>query len=781
MDQYWQQDVNYSMDITLGDDLRTITGISEIEYVNNSPDTLKVIYLKAFPNAIQKGSYADLKNRKTKSWRLADIKPEQEGRTEIHSVAHGEEPVEYDMDNTIVAVHLDRPILPGSTNIFTVEFTVVLPQPASMRMGTTGGTTKAAYWHPAVCVYDRKLGWVNSQYLGWGEWYGDYGKFDVRITAPEDQIVAAVGICVNESEMIPPDLREKLDISNFLKPRQEWPQFDFDDTGTKTWHYVAENTPDFVFTTSSNWCIDADTVDGVEVTAYPLRRNAHNWIHAVRLGKESVVTHGENFIPYQWPVVRICDAYSGMEYPMLTNCSNWRGPDSKFFAMLVYHEVGHFWFMGHIGSNQVDRPAIDEGFTTHAEHLAMEKYLGRLGNYEHHDSWFEKKFYPQSEVRDIRGFRPLLLLMKDGYDKEMIFSYDQGNEYWPFRVSAYYKAAAMHYSLRSILGEELYFKAMQHYCRKWLFKHPYEEDFVIAMEEGSGVELSEYLRQWYHRTDRIDYAFGGMETDEETDSWSHRIRLKRMGDFVAPIDVAVIWEQGDTTFYTVPPENMEYAKPGYILLPVWNQFRRDDREYEFVSKARRQIKKVVIDPDELLMDINRLNNASGFLPPIELRIDNLVYDRPPLNAYQWRLRPDFWFDDPNGFQFGTHSHGAFLEDIGKHDIEARVGTDSWRPYFDVYFATLDKSLGRNGIIYNHLIRADRRTYFSGGYSKRYKKRYSVIDQDLLVLDMNSLAFDKRVPNRLFGVAPGDDSTDATAGSLAPLRGCSRRILTTGVT
>lgn len=748
--EYWQQTVNYKYEITLADDLRTITGTSEIEYINNSPDTLKVIYLKAFANSIQKGSYADLKNRTVKNFRLSDIKPENEGSCEVRNFTHAGRSLETSMDNTVITVLLVDPIGPGETTSFSLEFTVVLPQPALMRMGVQGGTTKAAYWHPALCVYDRELGWVNNQYLGAGEWYGDYGQFDVTITLPEDQIVAATGVCVNESDMLPPDLRAKLDISNYLKPRAEWPELGLDKPKTKTWHYVAENVPDFVFTTSNNFCIDSDSINGVEVIAYPLRHNAFKWTKAVTLGQETVETFSGLYIPYQWPVVRICDAYGGMEYPMLTNCSNRRGPDSKFFAMLIYHEVGHFWFMGHIGSNQTDRPFLDEGFTTHAEHVAMEKYLGRMGNYEHHDSWFERTFYPQSEDRNIRGFRPLLQLMRDGYDKEMVFSYDQGEEYWPFRVSAYYKTAAMHYSLRSILGDSTYFDAMRHYCRKWLFKHPYADDFTEAMEEATGLELTEYMRQWYYLADRLDYAFDGMKKTNHGDSYSFAIKLKNRADFVAPIDVAVIWEHGDTTFYTISPEGMAFTKPGHISLPTWHQFRRPDKEYSFTVKARRKIKKVVVDPHELLMDINRLNNASGFFPPIELRLDNLGYDRPPLNAYRLRLRPDFWYDTPNGFQLGMHSHGSYLEEYNKHDLEFRMGTKSGRPTIDYESSTPFAGLGRYAWGYLKFVRADIRTFFATGFFKRYKKLYSVRDQDVLKVEFNSLTFDNRVIDRTLG-------------------------------
>jgi len=745
-DDYWQQEVNYRMEVTLGGDLRRISGEIYIEYINNSPDTLPVLYLKAFPHAIQKGSYADLKRRKQNDYGYASLAPESEGSLVVSplplkgrpALATYESPSEQaiSVDNSIITLTLSRPLLPGDTSRLALAFTTVLPRPAQMRMGVSGGVTKAAYWYPQVCVYDHKLGWVNAQYLGWGECYGDFGRFDVRIAAPEDQIVAATGVCVNEQEMLPDSLRGQLDIGNFLKPSSEWPRLEFDRQRAKTWHYIAENVNDFVFTASSQFCIDSDSVGEVEVVAYPLRRNARRWQEAVRLGREAITTFSELFLPYQWPVIRICDAYSGMEYPMLTNCRH--GGSEKGFALLLYHEIGHQWFMGQIGFNQVDRAFLDEGFTTHAEHNAMEKHLGRIGNIGEPDNWYERLFGPQIEDRYIRGFYPLLMMMKHGYDKPMVFVYDRGEEYYPYRVSAYYKSAAMHYSLRSVLGDSAYYAAMQDFCRTWLFKHPYEDDLVRSLESSTGLELTEFFDQWYYGRDRLDYAFDRMKSSRDGDSYQHTIRLRRPGEFVSPIDVAVVFPQGDTSFYTVPPEGMDYAKPGHILLPTWHQFRRLDDTYEFTLKARRDVSRVIIDPDQLLMDINRLNNQTrlfGVVPPIEVRFDNLLYDRTPLDKYALRWRPDLWYDEVNGVQAGLHLHGSFLEIENRFSLDARVGTESARPFIDGRLATPIGILGYNSIVYNRYLRADRRWAFVNGYEKRFKKHYSRPDQEILRIEM----------------------------------------------
>ncbi|HEX2896749.1 MAG TPA: hypothetical protein VHP63_01700 [candidate division Zixibacteria bacterium] len=221
---YWQQEVNYKMSVALQKDLRTIDGTIEIEYINNSPDSLDRLYIKAFPNAIQRDSYADQKLRRMNDYSFANLKPEEEGLLELKESTAANKPyVKLTQDNTIYTVQLAKALSPGDTLYLTFDFKTVLPSPHNMRMGLEQNTTKAAYWYPQVCVYDRKMGWVNSQYINWGETYGDFGKFDVKITVPENQVVAATGILVNEKEVLPDSLKKLLHISSFTKPKEEWP------------------------------------------------------------------------------------------------------------------------------------------------------------------------------------------------------------------------------------------------------------------------------------------------------------------------------------------------------------------------------------------------------------------------------------------------------------------------------------------------------------------------------------------------------------------------------
>ncbi len=753
---YWQQEVNYKIDVVLQSDLRTITGTCHIEYINNSPDTLRELYIKAFPNAVQKGSFADKKARETGDYSFANLTFYEQGSLEIdslqvhyipnrvvyvetHDPIEGEKPTlpRWTFDNTIVAVDLSpQPTLPNDTTRISIHFTTTLPSPHSMRMGLYGGVTKAAYWYPQVCVYDRKIGWNNGQYLGWGECYGDYGRFEVSITAPEDIVVAATGYCWNQDVVLPESLKTALELNNYLKPRSDWPKLKYDISRTKRWEFAADNVNDFAFVASRDYCISWDTSDAVDVIAYVLKRNAQKWKTATQDGIDAITTLSEKFFPYQYPVMRICDAYGGMEFPMLVHCAG--GPPSPGWYIVTYHEIAHNWFMGMIGSNQTDRPFLDEGFTTHAEHVVMEKYRGRYDNVSNPQGWYARAFAPDDEVRNTRGFRPLLELMTEKYDKPMVFSYDQGEEYWPYRVSAYYKTAAMHYNLRAILGDSAYFAAMQHYCREWLFSHPYEEDFVEAMEQATGLQLDPFFQQWFYGRERLDYGVKSVKRKTDSSDSRTEITLENRGRFVTPVPVAVILENGDTLFYTAAPEGMTYARPGYTTLPTWHQFRRFDEKYTFTVNDSRKVKKVVVDPENLLMDIDRTNNISGFFWPTEIRFDNMKYDRVPVNEYALRWRPDLWYDKPNGMQIGGHLHGSYLGKLNKFSLDTRYGVESKRPFVDLEGSLPIVTLGSGPDFSYRLLLADHRLYTRSSYFTQSKPLWSRPDREELRFDMEML-------------------------------------------
>ncbi len=752
---YWQQQVDYQIDVTLADDGRTITGSEIIFYTNNSPDTLHKLYLKAFPNSARKGSLMDKRNRELEDYKLAYADSSQWGYLRISDVTgRGGKELAATLDGTIYEITLQAPIVPGATARVNLNFETRLPVGVGDRHHLIAGQSKAAYWYPQVCVYDRKMGWVNSQYLGRGECYGDFGDFTVTITAPENRIVAATGILTNRAEVLPDSLRAKLDISQFIGDADTWPTFDFDNTKNKSWKFYAKKVNDFAWVASPDFCIDEQTYNGVHIEIFPRRSNAQNWIKAKEYSARALETFSELYGDYGWPELKVTDSYDGMEYPMLTFCGG--GDPSPHFPLLIYHEIGHFWFMGLVGSNQVDRPFLDEGFTTMAEIVAMEKYHGRKGNnISFAGNWFKEKFYPLDEDRDARGYRIYLDWVRSGYDLPMIISSDYAGEYWAYRNSSYYKPVVMHFSLRAIYGDQLYFNAMRYYARKWFYKHPYEDDFVESFSGVVGERLDDYFEQWLTSRRKIDYKY---ESHKRIEGDTYKITLSKPGDFVTPIDIAFINKAGDTTFYTVNPEGHHYVKSNYNDGGTWRQYRQPSNEYEFEATVPGGISKAVVDPYNLLPDVNRLNNESGFLPPIETRVDAMFFDVPSMHKYSLRLRPDLWYDQPNGLIVGGHAQGSYIKTDYKFSLDVGVGTESGKARYDLKVSHPFRPLGRLAFVNWRSLRSDYRFSVKLGLNKVYRPRWTGSDYFAFDVSVNGLFFDHDAPGTLFPFPATNETT-----------------------
>jgi hypothetical protein len=199
---------------------------------------------------------------------------------------------------------------------------------------------------------------------------------------------------------------------------------------------------------------------------------------------------------------------------------------------------------------------------------------------------------------------------------------------------------------------------------------------------------------------------------------------------------------------------MAYQKRGYVLLSTWHQFRRLNDEYTFKLSAERDIRKVVVDPHNLLMDINRMNNQSGLLPPVEVRFDNMFYDRTPVNEYALRWRPDLWYDEPNGPQVGFHAHGSYLEVEHRFSLDVRLGTKSGRAFVDAEVSFPFRPFGARSVSSHKFLMANHRSFMSTTLEKTFRHWYSRPDHELFRLELNYLDMSGKQANR-FEPLPDD--------------------------
>ena len=711
-ENYWQQDVDYTLTVELNSSDRTISGKMSLLYTNNSPDELDHLFFRLAPNAMRPGSPLHLKELSAGRSRIDEADSSEYGFCVLHSVTDEfNDNLETEIDYSIARVNLKNPLNPGESRRFQFDFTTRLPSPdLAYRFAFINGSFKAAHWYPQACVYDRVLGWVNNQYIGWGENYGETGRYDVSITAPSEYIIAASGVLQNPEQVLPDTLREILDRKNFIDGAEK-PSLDFMKGGSKTWRFVGENICDFAFNADKNYCLDEADYDGIKVIAYIHRENADEWHDAAEIGRNGIQFYSETFGRYAYPQMSITDSWGGMEFPMLVMCSGY----SPEYYLLFWHEIAHNYFMGAVASNQTDRAFLDEGFTTFMELAAMENFLGREDNLNRKDTWYKQKFYPFDEDRLHRGFRPYMLPAIQGYTKPMPMNADSESQWWIYRASSYYKPVCMLFSLEYMLGRDEMLKCIREYYEHWQFKHPYETDMINSFEETSGKELTYILEQWIYTDKKLDYAVLKPKfIDISADYYKYRIKVKRIGELKMPIGVHVTLDDGTMVKYWLPV-NDNPAPPGYIGLEVWDQFRNPDPVYTFEAELSTKIRYIDLDPESLLADLNPMNNRYPF-PKIQS--DWLVEKNfPPVDAYQIRDMPLLGFNNVDGLKLGWRSKGGYLDYLECYDFSLKFGLLDFTPDVSFEYDTPLKSISPQARIKFDAF--DRNGYQGAGLSFSY--------------------------------------------------------------
>jgi hypothetical protein len=481
---YWQQQVNYTIDVSLNDKDHELDGFEKIEYINNSPDTLKFIWFHCWPNAYKndKTAFTDqaLENGSTKFY---FSNQEQKGYInrldfKVNNITAVVEDHPQHID--IVKVVLPSPLPPGQKIIITTPFHEKLPYNFS-RGGHDGQSYMATQWYPKPAVYD-KYGWHPMPYLDQGEFYSEFGSFDVSITVPKNYVVAATGELQNaeEKEWLktrssyswePIKGKEKNSFGQIKSTLRLFPE---SATESKTLHYKQTNIHDFAWFADKRFIVKQDTcrlASGkvIDVFSYFTTRQNKGWDNSVLYAKDAVRHYSSLVGEYPYHIVQVVqgtEAVSGgMEYPTITLIARDLNPTT--LDNIIAHEIGHNWFYGILGSNEREHPWMDEGINSFYDaRYKLSKY-GRQ---------------PQSE----RLFFETHSITKTDQPIELPSEkFSESN----YGLVVYYKTAEWMRYLESQLGTEEFNKAMQEYFRRWQYKHPQPEDLKKTMEESSGKNL----------------------------------------------------------------------------------------------------------------------------------------------------------------------------------------------------------------------------------------------------------------------------------------------------
>jgi len=681
---YWQQDVGYKIAARIDESKHIIEASQTISYQNNSPDTLREVFLRLFQNAFVKGSYLHQLEAAVgfKSY-LGGYEDAGLGTT-VSGVTVNGKPATLTLDNTILKISLSEALLPQRSLNIQMNFTTYYDNGGTrrrMKMYPAWGFMhyNGVQWFPKMCVYDRKFGWDTYQHLN-KEFYGEFGTYDVSLDFPSNYIVEATGELQNREEVLPKALREKLDIKNFANKKWNEPPSEiipYKKGERKIWKFQAENVHDFAFTADPSYRIATTYWEGVECVGLAQEPHAAKWQNSADLVAKIIQTFSEDIGKYAYPKMIAADAADGMEYPMLTL----DGGGEPGYRGLLIHEIGHNWFYGMVGSNETYRAAMDEGFTQFLTAWGLNKIDGENIKADAPSSKYRRYFYEPRNARDERVYNAYIATALRGDELPLNTHSNDFNNALAHENGygmVYYKTATMLYNLQYVLGDSLFLAAMQHYFHQWKMAHPYFEDFKNSVIHFTKVDLNWFFDQWFETTKKIDYSVANIQQLKGKDSAA--ITFDRIGQMQMPIDFTVTDKKGQQQSYHIP--NTWFEKITDVpILPKWYGWGKINESYTAVIPATNGIKEVIIDTSNRLADVYPLNNnkAKGLrLRPqsVALKLDGGLSN--PTDRYKYRMyiRPDAWWNSVDGVKLGAHLEGNYLNLF--HKIDAVIW---WNTHF----------------------------------------------------------------------------------------------------
>ncbi len=579
---YWQQRVDYRLAATLDPATNTLRGSGTIHYVNNSPDILTYLWFHVEQNICEPTSVTNVLNQPPLVFLGSAFDFSCQGFAgggTLESLTAGGRELQRTRYGTTMRVELSTPLAPGGAVDLALAWHFNVPNSGAARMGRDGPLYQIAQWYPRLAVYDDIRGWNQEPYIGAGEFYLEYGAFDVSITVPASYLVAATGSLRNPDAVLTASQRTRLaralgsetpiaivtkdEATNIPATRPAT-------TGTLTWHFTADSVRDFAFAAGPGMRWDASGYNGILIeTLY--RPSAVAFEETNRMAREAIKHFSEQWFPYPYShATSVEGPVEGMEYPMITFVPN--SPTREDLQWVIAHELGHQWFPMVVGSNERLYPWMDEGFNTFID-------LENVANY------FRGTAYGDSI--EVHPFNLYAAHATPGQEQPMISKPVEVRDlFW----IGYQKPALMMRQLREeVLGRERFDRAFREYIRAWAYKHPTPTDFFRVMRDASGMELDWFWRGWVFTTARLDQAVVGITNVAGKPA---EVALANLGTMVMPAELALTFADGSTTTIRLPVE-------------MWNLGQR----FTYRVPGGKSVRRAVLDPRAALTDIDRSNNV----------------------------------------------------------------------------------------------------------------------------------------------------------------------------
>lgn len=593
---YFQQEVNYKIDVRLDDKNLMLHAFQEFEYINNSPDELSFIYIHLWPNAYADNQSAMAKQQYRDGNKIMeDLAEKDKGFIDSLDFKVNGVKVEflYNLSHRDIGkLILKSPLKPGEKITVSTPFRVKIPSGKISRLGHVGESFQITQWYPKPAVYDKE-GWHQMPYLTQGEFYSEFGSFDVSITLPENYVVGATGDLQTQSEIefLNKKAKDSIRISGGAgKVANKIPE---SSDKMKTIRYTQSKIHDFGWFADKRFHVLKGEIElpysKRKVTTWAMftPRNAYLWDEiAIESLNDATYWYSKWNGDYPYNQVTAVDgtisAGGGMEYPNVTVIGS--SGSAISLETVIVHEVGHNWFYGILGSNERVHPWMDEGINTANEIRYMEtKYPN--------NEQFSDNFGGVANAIHLGGLshhcgNHLTYQISAGNGKDQPIEL-HSNEYTPLNYGAivYAKTGLVFSYLRDYLGDELYDKCMSIYFESWKFKHPQPADIRVVFEKETGKDLSWFFDDLVNSTKQIDYKIQRVKKNE---TGSKTVVLANKSDLIAPVRV-------------------DAFSKGKKVESVWTSGGKfEDVEAVFTSK---DIDKVVIDSENKMPEKNKSNNT----------------------------------------------------------------------------------------------------------------------------------------------------------------------------
>lgn len=558
---YWQQHVDYKMEIDMDVDTYQYQGKQNLIYTNNSPDVLNKVFYHLYFNAFQPESEMDVRSRTIADPdprvgdRISKLQPDEIGYIKVNALKQNGVMLSYKTVGTVLEVALATPIKPGERVTFSMDYDAQVPLQIrrSGRNNREGVALSMTQWYPKLAEYDFE-GWHADPYIG-REFHGVWGNFDVTLNIAKDYVVGGTG---------------------YLKSEEI-------NGNKKTLHFVAPNVHDFT------WAADLDYIhDTLQVPNGPLLNfyykntlapdKLDNWKKMQPRAVELMQYFSKHIgkYPYkQYSIIQGGDG--GMEYAMCTLITGNRNYGS--LVGVTAHEMAHTWFQFLLATNEAKHEWMDEGFTSYISGWAMNDIFAKNN--------------PNPSSGAYQGY---LYLANSGREQPLTTHADRYTFNEAYGISAYSKGQVFLAQLGYVIGQENLKNTIKQFFKLWAFKHPTPNDFIRIAEKVSGLELDWYLTDFTKTTNSIDYAIKTVN--------SNTVTLERIGLMPMPLDIAVTYNDNSTENFYIPLQMMRGEKP--TTATILKDWAWAYPTYTF--KTNKVIKRVEIDPTGYLADVNISNN-----------------------------------------------------------------------------------------------------------------------------------------------------------------------------